>query len=58
MHDEKKSKKERYTQQAQASKDRKKNKRGEMISEKDLIFSNSDREEPQNLDMKKNINYN
>lgn len=53
MHDEKKSKKERYTQQAQASKDRKKNKRGEMISEKDLIFSNSDREEPQNLDMKK-----
>ena len=53
MHDEKKSKKERYTQRAQASKDRKKNKRGEMISEKDLIFSNSDREEPQNLDMKK-----
>ena len=53
MQDEKKGKRQRYTQQAEASKDRKKkNKRADIISEKDLIFSNSDRDEPVNLDMR------
>lgn len=47
---------ERYTTQTAAQKDKRRQRKKQidaMMSEKDLIFSNSSQDEPQNLDMKK-----